>query len=110
MLRLQKSETTGLALPESTPQTLIEVDSASLPYACQCPLCGGLFQIPEGLLYRIEDDSYEDEDSEADFEQMRNSPGGSDFGGGGDVFESSSSITSTGSAEPAGGEVNDSAL
>lgn len=110
MLRLQKSQMTGLALPESTPQTLIEVDSASLPYACQCPLCGGLFQIPEGLLYRIEDDSYADEDSGTDFEQMSNSSDGSYFGGGGDVLESSSSITSTGSATPAGGDVDDSTV
>ena len=110
MLRLQKSQMTGLALPESTPQTLIEVDSASLPYACQCPLCGGLFQIPEGLLYRIEDDSYADEDSGTDFEQMSNSSDGSYFGDNGDVLESSSSITSTGSATPAGGDVDDSTV
>lgn len=108
MLRLKQSETEGLALPESTPQTLIEVDSESLPYACQCPLCGGLFQIPEGLLYRIEDDNYADEDSDTEFEQMRSSSSssGSDFGGA--DFESS--VTSTGSTEPAGGELDDSAL
>lgn len=110
MLRLKQSETEGLALPESTPQTLIEVDSESLPYACQCPLCGGLFQIPEGLLYRIEDDNYADEDSDTEFEQMRNSSSSSSSEFGGAPMESSMSITSTGSTEPAGGELDDSAL
>ena len=110
MLRLQKTDLKGLALPTATPQTLIEVDSSSLPYACQCPLCGGLFQIPEGLLYRIQDDSYDDADSDTDFEQMSNRPGGSEFGPEADSFESSTSITSTGSSELAGGELDDSTL
>lgn len=110
MLRLRKSENEGLALPEATPQTLIEVDSQSLPYACQCPLCGGLFQIPEGLLYRIEDDNYADEDSETEFEPMRNPSSSSSSEFGGVPVESSTSITSTGSTEPAGGDLNDSAL
>lgn len=52
----------GLALPESTPKTLIEISSESLPYACQCPLCGGLFDIPEGLLYKVEEDALLDGD------------------------------------------------
>lgn len=47
----------GLAMPGSTPRTLVQVDAESLPYACQCPLCGGLFNIPEGLLYRVEEDA-----------------------------------------------------
>lgn len=46
----------GLALPQSTPKTLIEVSGENLPYACQCPCCGSLFNIPEGLLYKIEED------------------------------------------------------
>lgn len=108
MLRLKQSEATGLALPESTPQTLIEVDSESLPYACQCPLCGGLFKIPEGLLYRIQDDSFEDSDSGTEFEQMRSGPGGSGYGPSSDV--ESESVTSSGLSETAGGELNDSAL
>lgn len=49
-------------MPGSTPRTLIEVDSEKLPYACQCPLCGGLFDIPEGLLYKIEEDALVDGD------------------------------------------------
>lgn len=60
MIRMQLPDNikdSGLALPESTPKTLIEVNSENLPYACQCPLCGGLFNIPEGLLYKIEEDS-----------------------------------------------------
>lgn len=47
----------GLAMPGSTPRTLIQVDTENLPYACQCPLCGGLFSIPEGLLYKVEEDA-----------------------------------------------------
>lgn len=47
----------GLALPQSTPKTLIEVSGENLPYACQCPCCGSLFNIPEGLLYKVEDDA-----------------------------------------------------
>lgn len=61
----------GLALPDSTPKTLIEIDGESLPYACQCPCCGALFNIPEGLLYKVEEDALADgtfgpEDSEGD--------------------------------------------
>lgn len=59
MLRMELPDNikdSGLALPTSTPRTLIEVDSESLPYACQCPCCGSLFNIPEGLLYKVEED------------------------------------------------------
>ena len=60
MLRLELPgdvKDSGLALPESTPKTLIQIESENLPYACQCPCCGALFNIPEGLLYKIEEDS-----------------------------------------------------
>lgn len=66
MLRLKMPDDTGLALPGSTPVTLIQVDSANLPYACHCPLCGGIFQLPESLLYRVEKDEFEDEDQGAE--------------------------------------------
>lgn len=58
----------GLSLPGSTPKTLVEISSESLPYACQCPLCGGLFEIPEGLLYKIEEDELLDGEFGADIE------------------------------------------
>jgi len=65
MIRLQLPKNimdSGLSLPESTPKTLIQVEGESLPYACQCPLCGGLFDIPEGLLYKVEEDALLDGD------------------------------------------------
>lgn len=69
MIRLPENITnTGLAMPGSTPRTLIEVDSENLPYACQCPCCGALFNIPEGLLYKIEEDSLADGDFASDVE------------------------------------------
>lgn len=52
-----------LALPGAQPLTLHEVDSENLPYACQCPLCGGLFELPTGVLYEIKDDTLEDGES-----------------------------------------------
>lgn len=52
----------GLALPESTPKTLVQIEGENLPYACQCPCCGALFNIPEGLLYKIEEDTLVDGD------------------------------------------------
>lgn len=52
----------GLALPESTPKTLIEIEGENLPYACQCPCCGALFNIPEGLLFKVEEDTLIDGD------------------------------------------------
>lgn len=76
MLRLQLPndfQDSGLALPGSTPKTLIQVDSENLPYACQCPCCGSLFNIPEGLLYRIEEDAL------ADGDLMTDEPDGSDI-------------------------------
>ena len=65
MIRLQLPENlmdSGLAMPESTPKTLIEIDSESLPYACQCPCCGSLFNIPEGLLFKVEEDEFLDDE------------------------------------------------
>lgn len=52
-----------LSLPESEPVTLHEIDSSNLPYACQCPLCGGIFEIPTGVLYELVEDNYEDKES-----------------------------------------------
>lgn len=65
MLRLELSndvKDSGLALPESTPKTLVQIEGENLPYACQCPCCGALFNIPEGLLYKIEEDTLIDGD------------------------------------------------
>lgn len=65
MVRLELPDNfldSGLALPGSTPKTLIQVDNENLPYACQCPCCGSIFNIPEGLLYKIEEDSLLDGD------------------------------------------------
>ena len=58
MLRLELPndvKDSGLALPESTPKTLVQIEGENLPYACQCPCCGSLFNIPEGLLYKEPD-------------------------------------------------------
>ena len=109
MIRFKAPEQ-GLALPTSTPMTLIEVDS-NIPYACQCPCCGEIFQIPDTLLYKIEDDNFLDGDSDAEFEGSRGSrttPGGdySDFGD--RDFESNTSFTEVAS-EP-GGEDNGSVV
>ena len=68
MIRLKVPRDNGLALPKSTPVTLVEISSESLPYACQCPLCGEVFQIPEALLYKVEDDDFADDDL-AEFEE-----------------------------------------
>lgn len=65
MLRLKlpdDSIDSGLALPQSTPKTLVQIEGENLPYACQCPCCGALFNIPEGLLYKIEEDTLIDGD------------------------------------------------
>jgi len=65
MLRLELPndvKDSGLALPESTPKTLVQIEGENLPYACQCPCCGSLFNIPEGLLYKIEEDTLIDGD------------------------------------------------
>lgn len=69
MIKLQLPENimdTGLAMPTSTPRTLIEIDGQSLPYACQCPCCGSLFNIPEGLLFKVEDDEFLDDTFETE--------------------------------------------
>ena len=109
MIRLKVPRDNGLALPKSTPVTLVEISSESLPYACQCPLCGEVFQIPEALLYKVEEDDFADEDL-AEFEEADGSTtakgsysdvaemGGGSFGGGG---------IDMGASEPAtGGEDN----
>lgn len=65
MLRLELPndiKDSGLSLPQSTPKTLVQIEGENLPYACQCPCCGALFNIPEGLLYKIEEDSLIDGD------------------------------------------------
>lgn len=61
----------GLALPESIPKTLVQIESENLPYACQCPCCGALFNIPEGLLYKIEEDTLIDGDLGAEAAEGR---------------------------------------
>lgn len=70
MLRLKsfkkKPEDIRLALPDAEPVTIVKINNESLPYACQCPLCGGIFDIPQGVLYRIEEDEFEDIDSGAE--------------------------------------------
>lgn len=71
MIRLRlktqsKAEDSFLALPGSEPVTLIALPTDNLPYACQCPLCGGIFEIPQSTLYRIEDDGFEDIDSDTE--------------------------------------------
>lgn len=76
MLRLKKykKESEGLAIPESEPVTLIEVSSENLPYGCQCPLCGGIFQIPQSTLYKLEDDNIQDIDSDTEVLGPRSGP------------------------------------
>jgi hypothetical protein len=102
----------GLAMPDSTPKTLIEVDSENLPYACQCPLCGGLFNIPEGLLYKIEEDSLKD----ADFGAEVTAKGGTDIdidtGGGFDesIGSSSTQTSSTSYSNTGVGEADDTSI
>ena len=110
MVKIQLPENirdSGLALPESTPKTLIEVSSESLPYACQCPLCGGLFNIPEGLLYKIEEDNFVD----GDFDTEMTAESNSDI----DISTPSSepsptSMSDTASADTGVGEANDTAI
>ena len=104
MLRL-KAPNNGLALPTSTPVTLIEVDS-NLPYAVQCPCCGVISQLSDTLLYKIEDDDFNDVDSDAEFSApSNNAPSHSSYT---DTFtprESSPMMESE-----AGGDLNDTAL
>lgn len=112
MVKIQLPENirdSGLALPESTPKTLIEVSSESLPYACQCPLCGGLFNIPEGLLYKIEEDNLVD----GDFDTEMTAESNSDIDINTPSSESEPSPTSmsdTASADTGVGEANDTAI
>lgn len=88
MIRLQLKhqnhsvEDDFLALPGAQPLTLHQVSAENLPYACQCPLCGGLFELPTGILYKLEDDNIED--GESDLEAIGpEGPGpGEDMGGG----------------------------
>lgn len=62
-----------LSIPDSEPLTLLQVSNENLPYACQCPLCGGIFEIPKGVLYKVEDDGIEDVDSDSEFEDSESS-------------------------------------
>jgi hypothetical protein len=94
MIRMKLPENitnSGLAMPESTPKTLIEINGESLPYACQCPLCGGLFDIPEGLLYKVEEDTLKDGDFDAEA-----TGSGDDI----DIDAGESSVDAGGSSEP----------
>lgn len=60
--RIHDVEDENLAIPGAQPLTLLQVSNDNLPYACQCPLCGGIFEIPKGTLYEIEEDNIVDED------------------------------------------------
>lgn len=76
MIRLKNPQLTGdtfLSLPDSEPVTLYEIPGSNLPYGCQCPLCGGIFEIPAGKLYKIVADSKPDVEGEADFKSMEKS-------------------------------------
>lgn len=109
MLKLtlpQNITESGLALPTSTPRTLIEVDSENLPYACQCPLCGGLFNIPEGLLYKIEEDNLLD--GTFDVANAENTDIDIDMGS--SMSDSNSSAPTGESSNAEVGESNDTAI
>lgn len=114
MIRLPDNiKDSGLAMPESTPKTLIEVDSENLPYACQCPCCGALFTIPEGLLYKIEDDSLADENFDAEVSAKNGTDIDIDMGGAGNDSGISSSATETSrvtSSESGVGDSDDSII
>ena len=107
MIRLKIPRDDGLALPKSTPVTLVEISSESLPYACQCPLCGEVFQIPEALLYKVEDDDFADDDL-AEFEEADGSTtakgGYSDVSTGNDNFGGGGMDMGTSEPEIGGGE------
>ena len=114
MIRLPDNiKDSGLAMPESTPKTLIEVYSENLPYACQCPCCGALFTIPEGLLYKIEDDSLADENFDAEISAKNGTDIDIDMGGAGNDSGISSSATETSrvtSSESGVGDSDDSII
>lgn len=63
-----------LSIPDSQPVTLLQVSSENLPYACQCPLCGGVFEIPEGILYKVEEDDLPDEESNVEMSEEDSEP------------------------------------
>lgn len=67
MLRLKRQrprpEDVYLALPGSKPVTLKVTDTDVLPYGCQCPLCGGMFEIPKANVFHIEPDNIVDKKS-----------------------------------------------
>ena len=65
-LRSKQDPDEFLALPGAEPVTLVRVSSKNLPFGCQCPFCGELFELPQGNLYKIEDDEYADIDSGAE--------------------------------------------
>lgn len=60
----EEDDNAFLAMPDAEPLTLYEIPGDTLPYACQCPLCGGVFQIPTGVLYRVDEDTEEDTEEE----------------------------------------------
>lgn len=112
MIKLQLPENimdSGLAMPGSTPRTLIEIDSESLPYACQCPCCGSLFNIPEGLLFKVEDDSFLDGDLNLDTDKDSDTSINVDVEGSSGSSPGGASAQPSASApsEPGVGESND---
>lgn len=102
----------GLAIPESTPRTLVQIDGESLPYACQCPCCGSLFNIPEGLLYKVEEDVLLDGDFGAEPEEKGGPDIDIDVGGPGESSDSGSTVssTTTTTSESGVGESDDSII
>ena len=56
----EEDDNNFLAMPDAEPLTLHEIPGDTLPYACQCPLCGGVFQIPTGVLYKVDEDTEEE--------------------------------------------------
>ena len=76
-----------LSIPDSQPITMLQVSADNLPYACQCPLCGGVFEIPEGILYKVEEDDIPDVDSDTKMSDKSRSEGmGNDDGRGDEGF------------------------
>lgn len=110
MIKLQLPDNimdSGLAMPGSTPRTLIEIDSESLPYACQCPCCGSLFNIPEGLLFKVEDDNFLDEDLDLDTDKDSDTSINVDVEGSSEAGGSSAQPSASAPAETGVGESND---
>jgi hypothetical protein len=99
MLRLKKQANEAyLALPGAEPVTMHEIPGDSLPYACQCPLCGGIFQIPTGILYKIEDDGIADGTFDGDV-QTTDNPDNPDLKSDDATLESNEEVPTTNSEE-----------